>query len=103
MSDVIKKSKNLVSLIIEFHDIKDNLNKIENFITENKNLKLIHIHANNYKEIDSNGNPNDIELTFVNKNKINISLEKSKKDYPIFGLDFKNFKRGKDIELKFYE
>ena len=103
LSDIIKKSEKLVSLIIEFHNIKNNLNKIQNFITENKNLKLIHIHANNFKEIDSNGNPNDIELTFVNINKINVSLEKSKKNYPIFGLDYKNFKRGKDIELKFYE
>ena len=76
LSDIIEKSEKLVSLIIEFHNIKNNLNKIQNFITENKNLKLIHIHANNFKEIDSNGNPNNIELTFVNINKINVSLEK---------------------------
>ena len=103
LQDINQKSENLISLVIEFHEIQKNLKLIENFITKVSNLKLIHIHANNFKEIDSNGNPNDIELTFVNKNKINISLEKSKKDYPIFGLDFKNFKRGKNIELKFYE
>ena len=33
---------------------------------KNKSLKLIHIHGNNWKDIDSDGNPNDVELTFVN-------------------------------------
>ncbi len=103
LSDISDKSDKLVSLIIEFHDLEKNLKQIESFIVENKYLKLIHIHANNYKEINSSGFPNDIELTFVNTNKISVSLERSKKKYPISGLDYKNFKRGKDIKLDFYE
>lgn len=103
LPEVTKHSEKIISLIIEFHDIDSNLDKIEKFIIENKFLKLIHIHANNYKDINTNGNPNDIELTFVNKNKINISNERSQKSYPIHGLDYKNLKRKKDIELKFNE
>ena len=103
LPEVTKYSEKIISLIIEFHDIDSNLDKIEKFIIENKFLKLIHIHANNYKDINTNGNPNDIELTFVNKNKINISNERSQKSYPIHGLDYKNLKRKKDIELKFNE
>ena len=101
--DILSKSEKLILLIIEFHNLNKNIDKIENFITENKDLKLIHIHANNFKEVDINGNPNDVELTFVNINKIYVPDEKSKKNYPIYGLDYKNFRRRKDIELKFYE
>ena len=68
-------------MIIEFHNLNKNIDKIENFITENKDLKLIHIHANNFKEVDINGNPNDVELTFVNINKIYVPDEKSKKAF----------------------
>ena len=103
LQDINQKSENLISLVIEFHEIQKNLKLIENFITKVSNLKLIHIHANNFKKVDMNGNPNDIELTFINEKKIYISKKKSFRKYPIFGLDYKNFKRGKDIELKFYE
>ncbi len=103
LSDITKNSKKIISLIIEFHDIKRNLDKIENFIIENKLLKLIHIHGNNWKDIDSNGNPNDIELTFVNIDRINVANEKSEKNYPIPGIDYKNFKRKEDIKLNFHD
>ena len=74
-----------------------------NFIIENKSLKLIHIHRNNWKDIDTDGNPNDVELTFVNIDKINVTNEKSEKNYPIPGIDYKNFKRKNDIQLNFHE
>ncbi len=101
LSDITNNSQKIVSLIIEFHNLNKNLSKIEKFINENKFLSLIHIHANNFIDIDTNGNPNDIELTFVNNKKINVSNKKSEKSYPINGLDYKNFKRKNDIELKF--
>jgi len=103
LSDIINKSEKTILLIIEFHDLRKNLGKIENFIKENEILKLIHIHANNFSATDENGDPNVIELTFVNINKINISKDRSKKKYPITGLDYKNSHRKKDIELKFHE
>jgi len=103
LQDINQKSENLISLVIEFHEIQKNLKLIENFITKVSNLKLIHIHANNFKKVDMNGNPNDIELTFVNREKIDVSDEKTERKYPINGLDYKNLKRKDDINLKFYE
>ena len=103
LEDITKKSEKIISLIIEFHNLDKNLNKIENFISKNKSLKLIHIHGNNFKGTDLNGNPNDIELTFVNREKINVSDEKTERKYPIIGLDYKNLRRKDDINLKFYE
>ncbi len=103
LSDITKNSQKIISLIMEFHNLEINLDKIESFINENKYLKLIHIHGNNFKDVDSNGDPNDVELTFVNINRINISKEKSSNNYPIIGLDYKNFKRKDDIKLTFHD
>ena len=89
-------------LIIEFHDLKKNLKKVENFI-ENTKLKNIHINANNYGMLDENGIPQVIEMTLINPKKFEITDERTKRTYPIEGLDFKNHKRGPDIELKFNE
>ena len=66
-------------------------------------IKNIHIHANNYGNLDENGMPQVIEMTLINSKKFEITDERTKRTYPIEGLDFKNHKRGPDIELKFNE
>ena len=87
LSEITRHSKKLISLIVEFHDINLNLDKIKKFIVDNQYLKLIHIHANNFKEVNIDGNPNDIELTFVNIDKIDIFKKISKKlSYRWIGL-----------------
>lgn len=102
LSDIKNFSKFINTILIEFHDIDNNEKKnfIKNFIFENKIFKLIHINGNNYS-IDSNGNPNCIELTFVNSDIFPDLSIKSDYDYPINGLDYPNLKRRKDCELKF--
>ena len=87
-------------LIIEFHRIRQNLSKIKKFLLENK-FKIIHIHGNNFGGIDKNGNPNVMEVTFINPRKFKVSKHKSNFKYPIPGLDFRNFKRANDIILNF--
>ena len=88
-------------MIVEFHDIHKNLNKIEDFITKSKELKLIHIHGNNFAGSDKDGNPNVIELTFTNINKNELTLVKTNKSFPINGLDYKNTHRKQDFLLRF--
>ena len=82
--------------------MQKNLKKVENFI-ENTKLKNIHVNANNYGILDEKGIPQVIEMTLINPKKFEITDERSKRNYPIEGLDFKNRKRGPDIELKFNE
>ena len=89
-------------LIIEFHNIHKNLNKIKNFIKKTK-FKIIHIHGNNYAGTDKNNDPKVVEMTFINPKKFKTSKNKSNLNYPIVGLDYKNLKRRHDIELKFDE
>lgn len=102
LDQINKNSKKINLLIVEFHNITKNLNKIKKFLN-NSDLKIIHVHANNYGGIDKNGVPKVLEITLLNKKKFDISEKKSNYTYPINGLDYSNLKRRKDIKLKFYE
>lgn len=101
LENIKENSKKINCLLIEFHEIKKNIDIVKNFIKDNKLLKLVHIHGNNYANIDIQGFPGAMELTFVNTEKIEINLDKNTNLYPIKGIDFPNVKRHKDVELIF--
>lgn len=102
LNDIKKNSKKIVFLVIEFHNLDKNILQIKKFL-EKLDLKIIHIHANNYGGIDKYGNPKVIELSLLNRKKIKLNNTFSKKKYPIVNLDYKNFKRREDIKIKFNE
>ena len=101
LNQILDNSNKIKTLIIEFHNIHKNINKIEDFIVKSNDLKLIHIHANNFAESNKDGDPNVIELTFINNNKNVLNLVKTDKSFPIKGLDYKNIHRKQDFLLKF--
>ena len=101
LNQILDNSNKINSLIIEFHDIHKNIDKIEDFINRSKELKLIHIHANNFAGINKSGDPNVVELTFTNINKNELSLVKTIKSFPVKELDYKNIDRIDDIYLRF--
>jgi len=101
LNQILDNSNKINTLIIEFHDVHKNIDKIKNFIDRSKELKLIHIHANNYAGLNEDGDPNVIELTFTNINKNELSLVKTDKSFPLEQLDYKNINRIEDIYLKF--
>ena len=101
LDEIIDISKQINSLVIEFHNIHEHMNLIEKFIKNNKILKLIHIHANNFAGINNEGDPNVLELTFLNIEVTKLELIKTKKIYPLENLDYKNINRINDIFLKF--
>ena len=100
LNEVNKNLNKLNLVIIEFHDLRKNLKKIEKFIKKTK-LKNIHIHPNNYGMVDNNGIPEVIEVTLINPKKFKIKNSKTKRNYPIKGLDFRNHKKGPDIKVIF--
>ena len=100
LEPIKKNFQHIYLLIIEFHNIHKNISKIKKFLMKSK-LKLIHIHGNNYSGINKNKDPNVIEMTMLNSKKFKILENKSNFKYPIIGLDYVNFKRRNDIELKF--
>ena len=101
LKQILKNSKKINALLIEFHDVQENMNLIKEFIKESKDLKLIHIHGNNVSCVDKNIDPNIIELTFTNVEKIKFEQKITEKKYPIENLDYKNIHRKDDFVLKF--
>jgi hypothetical protein len=93
------KNYNFFGLIIEFENLNKNFKKVEKFICNNKNLELIHIHGNNFSPVIDHI-PDSIELSFVNKNFVDVK-KKNHKKYPIKNLDYPNNIMKKDIELIF--
>ena len=53
------------------------------------------------KTVDNDGIPKVIEMTLINPKKFKIKNHKTKRNYPIEGLDFKNHKRGPEIKIIF--
>ena len=98
--DIKKNSKKILFLILELHDIDKNILKIKNFLKK-LDLKIIHIHGNNYGGVDKKGNPKVIELSLLNSKNIKILNIYSKNKYPIINLDYSNNKRRNDIQIKF--
>lgn len=101
LNQILDNSSKINSLIIEFHDIHKNMDKIADFINKSKELKLIHIHGNNFAGSNKDGDPNVVELTFININKNVLDKVKTNKFFPIKGLDYKNTHRKQDFILKF--
>jgi len=101
LKQILKNSKKINALLIEFHDVQENMNLIKEFIKESKDLKLIHIHGNNVSCVDKNIDPNIIELTFTNVEKIKFEQKITEKKYPIENLDYKNIHRKDDFVLMF--
>ena len=101
LKQILKNSKKINALLIEFHDIQKNMNLIKEFIKESSDLKLINIHGNNVSCVDKNIDPNIIELTFTNVEKIKFDQKITEKKYPIENLDYKNIHRKDDFILKF--
>ena len=100
LKEINKNFNKLNLVIIEFHNLQKNLKKIKDFIGKTK-LRNIHINANNYEIVDSDGIPKVIEMTLINPKKFRIKNHKTKRNYPIEGLDFKNNKRGPEIKITF--
>ena len=100
LKDINRNLNKINLVIIEFHNLQKNLRTIKNFI-KNTKLKNIHINANNYGMVDNLGIPQVIEMTLINPKKFKIKNKKTNRRYPIKGLDFKNRKRGKNIQINF--
>ena len=96
LNDILDIEKNLIGMIIEFHDVDLHLERIENFIKRLKFLKLIHIHPNNYGELNFENIASLIELTF--EKDPDLICEEV---YFPNSLDYKNKKNSEDIKLKF--
>ena len=97
LDDILINQDRLTGLVIEFHNVDLNIDRIKTFIKD-INLQLVHIHPNNYANLGLNNIPTSLEITF-SKNPIVLS---EKSDFP-HPLDQPNNPLISDIELKFNE
>ena len=101
IDEIILYKNKIQGIVIEFHSVSSNLEKIYSFIDKlNSDLELVHIHINNYSVKEEGQFPEAIELTFSRKNLHDQNLINNK-DYPIKNLDFPNSKRNEDIKITF--
>ena len=87
----------LSGLVIEFHDVDLNKDKIIDF-SNKLNLELVHIHPNNFGGVDSKNNPLVLEISY-SKNPIKIG------DTPKLPnvLDRPNDIKRRELNLSFIE
>ena len=97
LDQIIKNSENLTGLVIEFHDVSRNIKMIESFI-QKLPLILIYVRANNAGEVNSDNDPEIIELTFSKH-----AIPKNDYEFSKHNLDFPNNPYKREITLKFSE
>jgi hypothetical protein len=100
LDQLIFHQKKINSLVIELHDCDLHFDRIRDFI-EKFELKLVHLHVNNYCSINKDLNPSVIELTFSSNNHVvvNDTLEIK---FPRQNLDQPCDKNNIDREVSFY-
>ena len=95
LDDIIKFEDHIKGIVIEFHQVDLNIERINDFIKKT-NLKLIHIHPNNFANYGLNNIPTSLEISFSKEpEKISDNLE-----FP-HPLDQKNNPNISDINLEF--
>ena len=95
LDNILLMQDNIVGLAIEFHDLNKNLDKVREFI-ENFSLDLIHIHPNNWANVNVNNIPEVLELSFEKNPKIISKNYTHPNELDIKNCSFKN-----EISLKF--
>lgn len=104
LDQIVSIKNKIQGIVIEFHDVTSNLDKIKNFLkTIEDDLKLVHIHANNYSLKEFDQFPDAIELTISNIKKLSNKEHGTSEshEYPLEGLDFPNSKRSPEIKIIF--
>ncbi|HWD88593.1 MAG TPA: hypothetical protein VG367_10735 [Mucilaginibacter sp.] len=104
-TSVFKLLGNCLQVIIEFHDVSKNLERLISFMERiSKTHSLIHIHSNNHTgtfTIGGKNIPDTIEMTLL-LNEYVPERNYSKASYPIPGLDHPCHKLKPDIALDFF-
>ena len=98
VEEILNLKSKINSLVIEFHDISTRRIEFEKCIRSiQEHFALVHLHANNYGFIATDGLPDVLEITF-SKLEMNFSKRTS---LPLVDLDAPNAPSLPDIKLLF--
>jgi methyltransferase FkbM-like protein len=102
LDDLLRHSRNIVSMAIEFHDLDTRSSLFNSFIEKIKrDFHIVHIHGNNLGGMTSSNFPIATEITFLNKRFFNSPPSPSRLEYPISGLDRPNHPRLPEFSFEF--
>jgi hypothetical protein len=103
LDDVLKNSRLLNGMVIEFHDLDILWDAFARIMTAaQRDFVLTHVHGNNYATlIPGTTIPKSLEVTLVHKTFLPEPLKLSSREYPLAGLDFPNDPRTPDYPLHF--
>ena len=101
VDDILSHERNIAQIVMEYHDTHtkkdmffDNIKKFQKF------YNIIHLHGNNYRELNKDGFPINIEVTLCKKKYIQQSCKKSY-ILPIEKLDYPNNPKSPDLKIEF--
>jgi hypothetical protein len=102
LRDLLRHSKNIVAMAVEFHDV-DILSDLFNAFVERikRDFYIVHIHGNNMGGIAPFNFPIAPEITFLNKRFFDSAPSPSQLNYPVRGLDRPNHPRLPDFTFEF--
>ena len=100
--DLLRHSKDIVALAIEFHDIDTASALFNTFVEKTKrDFHIVHIHGNNMGGVAPFNFPKAPEITFLNKRFFNADPAPSRLKYPVAGLDRPNNPRLPEFIFEF--
>lgn len=102
LDDLLRYSRNITSVAIEFHDVDIVTETFNSFVEKLKrDFYIVHIHANNMGGMAPFHFPTAPEITFLNKRFYNSIPSPSRLEYPVAGLDRPNRSDFPDFSFEF--
>lgn len=99
IDNILEHAEKFSALVIEFHEVEENLELILEFINllSLSGMFLDHLHANNFGGLGNSGLPKVLELSFSRSKEIRSKVRK----LPIDSLDSPNSPVREDFEITF--
>lgn len=95
---LLAKLENCNALVIEFHNLSYCWKFLEETVaTLSRTHSIVHVHANNYSDLASNGLPEVLEITFIDKDLLDSTGHVS--ELPLENLDWPNSRNRRDFIL----
>lgn len=102
LDDLLRHSKDIVAMAIEFHDVDTVPGQLNSFVEKIKrDFYIVHFHGNNMGGVTTFNFPKAPEITFLNKNFFKSDPLPSCLKYPVSGLDGPNNPRLPDFTFEF--
>ena len=67
LGDFLEFADRVTGFVVELHDVDLHRDRIQHFLDTLNIYRLVHLHANNYGQVDPWGDPTVLEATFMRR------------------------------------